>query len=277
MNIKPSPLHTCESAGGAPDGQVSTSMMQTFSNRTKFSCRIHESTRSQGESAAHFQNSVPVVHSPTASETADMFRQGAVAARYNRCKKKKKINTSSCLRGQPAASSARLDILERSGISRVEKLEQNIAVLLNLLRKKEDNISTKNDVWIDSGANSTFIHSHHNSSTPIIHTSVQQGVTTANGSIAPIEGKGTLLVKGDFVPSFDNSLISVSQICREKNALCLFDNIGMKCFKSTLPVIKMLNEVDTYVTRNNLILGTATQRNGIYSTSMKNLKKHESF
>ena len=57
--------------------------------------------------------------------------------------------------------------------------------------------------------------------------------------------------------------------------MCLFDSIGMKCLKRTLPVIELLNKLDAYVTKNDLVLATATQRNGIYSTSMKNLRKHD--
>ena len=150
----------------------------------------------------------------------------------------------------------------------------NVATTADEVESEE--VSTLNDIWFDSGANSTFLHSSLHSTSAITPSNGEMiGVTTANGSISPIVGSGELIVKADYVPKFDKTLIAVSQLCRDKNAVCLFNTLGMKCFKRTKPIIDCLNKLDEIAKNNNLVLVTAKQRDGLYSTSMDNLLRNK--
>ena len=151
--------------------------------------------------------------------------------------------------------------------------QEELRLLRELLRTKE---VRKNNVWVDSGANRTFIHSHLNSSTPILPLSKndESGVLAANGEVSPIVGTGSLVVDGDFVPNFENSLVSVSQLCREKDASCIFDDIEMHGIRRTPYVISALNKIKNHAFENNLICISAKQREGLYTTSMDTLRKN---
>ncbi len=80
-------------------------------------------------------------------------------------------------------------------------------------------VSNKKRLLLDSGCNTNIISSISHSEIPIIYRESKDGISTANGQVIPIIGQGSVQdIPADFVPSFVDSLLSVSQVCRLKDS-----------------------------------------------------------
>ena len=122
----------------------------------------------------------------------------------------------------------------------------------------KSNVSKNTRILIDSGCNSNIIASPLHSDTPIIHRESKDGISTANGQIIPILGKGTVLnIPADFVPSFVDSLLSVSQMTELKNSCFIFFKDVAYEISLTSSIINLLTQIHTLAVNENLILCTA--------------------
>ncbi len=72
---------------------------------------------------------------------------------------------------------------------------------------------------IDSGCNTTIIASTNHSDDNILYRDYKESIATANGQLIPIIGQGSILnVPTDYLPTFVDSLDSVSQVTKLHNS-----------------------------------------------------------
>ena len=133
-------------------------------------------------------------------------------------------------------------------------LHQQIANLTTLFK----NVVSKKRLLIDSGCNTTIIASPSHSDNSIIYRDSKEGISTANGQIIPILGQGSILqMPADFVPTFVDSLISVSQATNLNNSCFIFlkDVAFNICLNPS--IVNLLNQIHALAVEQKLILCTA--------------------
>ena len=120
-------------------------------------------------------------------------------------------------------------------------------------------------IIIDSGCNHTICSNEAHSDSPVIRSSIRQKVEVATGALADISG--TAVVHGLdslFVPSFEDSLLSVSQYteCSNILVLCFFKDsmIGV----TLTPDVKILiDNACNFARKHNLITLNGVANNGL--------------
>ena len=134
----------------------------------------------------------------------------------------------------------------------------NIAALKDMLKQ----VSNKKRLLLDSGCNTNIISSTNHSDIPIIYRESKDGISTANGQVIPILGQGSVLdTPADFVPSFVDSLLSVSQICKLKDSCFIFSKTNAINISLTSDIKTLLSQINDIAVTQNLILCTATLTN----------------
>ena len=147
-----------------------------------------------------------------------------------------------------------------------------ITALNTLTTAYKSNVSNNKRLLIDSGCNANIIASPLHSDIPIIYRDSKEGISTANGEVIPILGQGTVLnVPADFVPSFVDSLLSVSQMTDLKNSVFIFLKDVAYEISLTSSIIDLLTKIHTLAVHENLILCTAPiTKDKLYAVNMKN-------
>ena len=127
-------------------------------------------------------------------------------------------------------------------------------------------------ILIDSGCNTNIIASESHSDNSIIYRDSNEGISTANGDIIPIVGQGSILtMPADYVPSFVDSLLSVSQVTKLRNSCFIFlkDVAINVCLNPS--IVNLLNQIHTLAVEQNLVLCTANlTSDNLYSVNTKN-------
>ena len=103
-----------------------------------------------------------------------------------------------------------------------------------------------------------FASSDHSDDT-IVYRDEKESNATANGQLIPIVGQGSILnMTADYVLSFVDSLISLSQITKSLNSCVMFLEKAAFNICLTSPIIPLLSQIKTIAEENNLLLCTAT-------------------
>jgi hypothetical protein len=172
----------------------------------------------------------------------------------------------------------------------INALRQQMANLAQLCKAAV----SKKRILIDSGCNTTIIASKDHSDDNILYRDylesiatangqlipiieqgsiliatangqlipiIEQGsilIATANGQLIPIIGQGSILtMPADYVPTFVDSLISVSQVTKLRNSCVIFfKDIALTIFLRP-SIITLLNQTNSIAVDNNLLLCTA--------------------
>ena len=112
---------------------------------------------------------------------------------------------------------------------------------------------------IDSGCNTNIIACFEHSDDAILSRDNQESIATANGEMIPIAGQGSMLqTTADFVPSFVDSLLSVSQITKLRNSCFIFLEKSALNIVLTPSIIILLNQIHSIAVAENLLLCTAS-------------------
>jgi len=134
-------------------------------------------------------------------------------------------------------------------------------------------------ILIDTGCNHTICASESHSDSPITLSSTRRKVEVATGALAEITG--TAVVHGLdslFVPSFEDSLLSVSQYTACHNACALFFCDSMIGITLTPAIKQLINDACTLARQRNLITLSGVVSNGLYTmTPSKSLYAGASF
>ena len=138
------------------------------------------------------------------------------------------------------------------------EISQMIKALDKLTSTFTANVSKHKRLLMDSGCNTNIIASPLHSDIPIIYRDSKEGISTANGEVIPIIGQGSLLnIEADYVPTFVDSLFSVSQTTSVKDSCFIFlkDIAYNICLNPS--IINLLSQIHTLAVSHNLILCTA--------------------
>ena len=158
----------------------------------------------------------------------------------------------------PTAAPAPLQSDVHAELASLSKKFETISTLLQVRRKR---------ILFDSGCNTTIIASPDHSDDNILYRDYEESITTANGQQIPIIGQGSILnMPADFVPSFVDSLVSISQITKSRNSCVIFlkDSALNICLNDS--IISLLNKINSVAVDNNLILSTASlTRDNLYA------------
>ena len=148
---------------------------------------------------------------------------------------------------------------------------QALTTQISELNSHLKNVSNKR-LLIDSGCNTTIIASSDHSDSNILYRDEKESIATANGQLIPIIGQGSILqMPADFVPTFVDSLISVSQVTKLHNSCVIFlkDIAFNICLNPS--IITLLNQIKSIAVDNNLLLCTAHLTvDNLYAVDSKN-------
>lgn len=135
---------------------------------------------------------------------------------------------------------------------------QALTAQLLELNSKLKTVSSKR-LLLDSGCNTTIISCPDHSDNTILYRDDQDSISTANGQLIPIVGQGSILnMPADYVPSFVDSLVSISQVTKLHNSCVIFlkDVAFNLCL--TPQIISLLYQINSVAVADNLLLCTAT-------------------
>jgi hypothetical protein len=121
----------------------------------------------------------------------------------------------------------------------------------------KSNVSQHKRLLIDSGCNTNIIALPSHSDIPIIYRDSKEGISTANGEVIPIiDQESVLNILADYVPTFVDSLLSVSQVTSLKESCFIFlkDVAYNICLNPS--IINLLSQIHTLAVAQNLILCT---------------------
>ena len=143
-----------------------------------------------------------------------------------------------------------------SDLTLFQEFKGSIDNLTNMLNKT---VSNKKRLLIDSGCNTNIISSPIHSDIPIIYRDSEEGISTANGQVIPILGHGSILdTPADFVPSFVDSLLSVSHVTKLRNSCFIFSKNKAFNIVLTPSIINLLSQINSLAVAQKLILCTAS-------------------
>ena len=157
---------------------------------------------------------------------------------------------------KPQANNANITVTPPT--SDPSEISQMITALDRFTTIYKSNVSNNKRLLIDSGCNTNIIASPLHSDIPIIYRDSKEGISTANGEVIPIIGQGSLLnIAADFVPTFVDSLVSVSQTTSLTDSCFIFlkDVAYNICLNPS--IINLLSQIHTLAVSHNLILCTA--------------------
>jgi hypothetical protein len=138
-------------------------------------------------------------------------------------------------------------------------------------------VASSDVIHVDSGSNAIFLNSCLHSDSIVTPVVGPQEVASANGTISPIVGTGSILGREAMIaPTFTDNLIGVSNFCAstaESPAnVAIFDSEGMLGVVMTDEIRNLLILLEKCAVDNNLIKLKAIQHNGLYSTTVSDLK-----
>ena len=135
---------------------------------------------------------------------------------------------------------------------------QALTAQLSELNSNLKTVRTKR-LLIDSGCNTNIIACSEHSDDDILYRDNQESIATANGQMIPIAGQGSILqTTADFVPSFVDSLLSVSQITKLCNSCFIFLEKSALNIVLTPSIIILLKQIHSIAVAENLLLCTAS-------------------
>ena len=108
----------------------------------------------------------------------------------------------------------------------MQDLKATVASLATMKAALIAKVMRKKKKILDSGANMSIIFdlSHLDSNTPLCRAEEPGGVEMTNQSVMAISGSSSISgLEGAFCDGATRSLISVSQLCKDKNAAVIFD------------------------------------------------------
>ena len=150
------------------------------------------------------------------------------------------------------------NVMPTSNLPEPSEMSKFTTALEAMTTMFKSNVSNNKRILVDSGCNNNIIASPIHSDTPIIYRESKDGISTANGQVIPIMGQGSILdLPADFVPSFVDSLISVSQMTDLKNSCFIFFKEVAYEISLTSSIINLLTQIYTLAVDQNLILCTA--------------------
>ena len=201
------------------------------------------------------------------------FKDCPDKAKCGPCKTSKHaFNSSDCpaRRGGPSGSKPRAN-----AVSALEKLSNILA------ENDNEEVQPRDEFFLDTGATSTFVNNGKFlddislSPPPSLHSC--RTVDVANGVGAPIIGQGSVLnTPAELVPSFSNSLLSISQYTDngpgKRPNVVIFDSTGAIGFRTNALGQTILNFLKLTAEKQNLVSLRAVQRGGLYRTSLRELR-----
>ena len=133
-------------------------------------------------------------------------------------------------------------------------------------------VGSKKRLLIDSGCNTTIIASSDHSDDNILYRDYKESIATANGQLIPIIGQGSILdMPADYVPSFVDSLISVSQVTKLHNSCVIFLQDVAFNICLTPSIINLLNQIKSIAVADKLLLCKATlTADNLYAVDKQN-------